>query len=225
MKALRIVCLFPFIYLLASCASTPVVEGESELQKLQAQEFMMSTGDIVRFKDSSLEFLKIVNDSRCPKGAQCVTDGSATLSFMYLTPNSAESFSLDTAENSVHAFENIQIGLMSFDPLPSEGSILSPEEFTARVIVAEEGALDDVTIIDVRTEGEYNNSHYSGAVNIPVDEIADRISELNLDKDEIFIVYCRSGNRAGKAKEELEAMGYTNVINGVSEDSLNNLMD
>lgn len=225
MRAFKTIFLLFFSYLLASCASTPSAEGESESQELRAQEFMMSTGDIVRFKDSSLEFLEIVNDSRCPKGVQCVTEGMATLSFIYLTPKSAESFTLDTAQSSVHTFENTQIGLMSFDPLPSEGSILSPEEFTARVIVAEEGALDDVTIIDVRTEGEYNHSHYSGAVNLPVDEIADRISELNLAKDETFIVYCRTGNRAGKAKAALEELGYTNVLNGVKEDSLEQLLD
>ena len=226
MKSLNFILLLSIPYLLVSCASVPGVEGESEVaQKPHANEYLMSTGDIVRFKDSSIEFLKIVNDSRCPKGVQCVTEGAATLSFIYLTPSTAESFTLDTAENSVHSFENIKFGLMSFDPLPSEGNILSPDEFTARLVVAEEGSLEDITIIDVRTDGEYNNSHYSGAVHIPVDDISSRIGELNLAKDETFIVYCRSGNRAGKAKAELEAMGYTNVINGVNEDSLYKLMD
>ncbi len=225
MKSLKVICLLSAGYLLASCST---MFGEEEIDtspQLQANEFMMTTGDIVRFKNNSLEFLKIVNDSRCPKGMQCVSEGMATLSFIYLTPDSAESFTLDTADNAVHSFENIKFGLMSFEPLPSEGSILSPDEFTARVVVAEEGSLEDVTIIDVRTDGEYNNSHYSGAVHIPVDDISDRIGELNLAKDEIFIVYCRSGNRAGKAKEELEAMGYTNVINGVSEESLDKFLD
>ncbi|WP_018625064.1 rhodanese-like domain-containing protein [Kangiella aquimarina] len=226
MKFLKTFTLVSIAYLLASCASMSGGDEEIEsTQRLEAKEFMMSTGDIVRFKNNSLEFLKIVNDSRCPKGVQCVSEGSAILSFIYLTPNSAESFTLDTSDNSVHSFENIRFGLMSFEPLPSEGTILSPDEFTARLVVAEEGSLEDVTIIDVRTDGEYNNSHYSGAVHIPVDEIGKRIGELNLAKDETFIVYCRSGNRAGKAKEELEAMGYTNVINGVNEDSLYKLMD
>lgn len=226
MKSLKYIFLLSIPYLLFSCASAPSIEGESDVaQKPQANEYVMSTGDIVRFKDSSLEFLKVVNDSRCPKGVQCVSEGLATLSFIYLTPNTAESFTLDTAENSVYSFENIKFGLMSFDPLPSEGNILSPDEFTARLVVAEEGSLEDVTIIDVRTDGEYNNSHYSGAVHIPVDDISNRIGELNLAKDETFIVYCRSGNRAGKAKAELESMGYTNVINGVNEDSLYKLLD
>lgn len=226
MKAFRIVCLLSFTYLLASCASTPTVDSEvATTEKLLAKEYIVSVGDKVSFKDSSIEFLDIVNDSRCPKGVQCVTEGFATLSFIYSTPTSAETFNLNTSDSSVAEFNDIKIGLMSFEPLPSEGNILSPEEFTARLVVAQEGALEDVTIIDVRTDGEYNNSHYSGAVNIPVDEIGNRISELNLTKDETFVVYCRSGNRAGKAKEELEAMGYTNVINGVSKGSLNKLLD
>ncbi|MCW9029708.1 MAG: rhodanese-like domain-containing protein [Kangiella sp.] len=226
MKALRIVCLLSFTYFIASCASTPTVESEaSTTDKLLAKEYLVSVGDKVSFKDSIIEFVDIVNDSRCPKSVQCVSEGAATLRFIYSTSSSAESFNLNTSDSSIVDFDGIKIGLMSFDPLPSEGNILSPKEFTARLVVAEEDALDDVTIIDVRTDGEFNNSHYSGAVNIPVDEIGNRIGQLNLAKDETFIVYCRSGNRAGKAKDVLEEMGYSNVLNGVSEDSLDKLLD
>ncbi|ACV26543.1 rhodanese-like domain-containing protein [Kangiella koreensis] len=226
MKAFRLVCLLSITYFIASCASTPTVEsGDSTTDKLLAKEYLVSVGDKVSFKDSTIEFLDIVNDSRCPKGVQCVAEGDATLSFIYSTPSSAESFNLNTSDSSIGDFNGMKIGLMSFDPLPSEGNILSPKEFKARLVVTEEGALDDVTIIDVRTDGEYNNSHYSGAVNIPVDEIGSRISQLNLANEQTFVVYCRSGNRAAKAKDELEAMGYTSVINGVNEDSLDKLLD
>lgn len=223
MRVLKIACLLSFSYFLASCASVPA--GDAEQTKLEAEEFIVSVGEKVTFDSTSIEFLEIANDSRCPKGNQCVTEGQATLSFIFSTPTSAESFALNTADDSVRQFGDVVIGLVSFDPQPSDDAKLDPQDFDARLIVYEEGALDDVTIIDVRTEGEYDNSHYSGAVNLPVDEIADRIGELGLDKDQTVIVYCRSGNRAGKAKEELEAMGYTNVINGVSEDSLDKLLD
>lgn len=226
MRAFKLVCLLFFPYLLVSCASMPGDDSEAvEKSELKASEFILSEGERVSFKDTTLEFLDIANDSRCPKGAQCVAEGDATLSFIYSTPTSAESFSLSTSANSVRQFGDITIGLMSFDPLPTEDAKLDPQDFDARVIIYEAGALNGVAIIDVRTEGEYDNSHYSGAVNLPVDVVAERIGELDLAKSETFIVYCRTGNRAGKAKEALEGLGYTNVLNAVEEDSLEKLLD
>lgn len=222
----RLSGLFLIMLLIVSCASTPGEEfTASNIQEAEAKEILLSVGEKASFKNSSIEFLDIVNDSRCPKGVKCVTEGAATLSYIYSTPTSAESFELNTSDASVQQFDDVKVTLVSFAPLPSEGSILSPEEFTARIIVTEAEVLEDVVIIDVRTEEEYNNSHYSGAINIPVDDISDRISELSLAKDDTFIVYCRSGNRAGKAKTALEELGYINVLNGVNEDSLSKLLD
>lgn len=223
MQNFKLALLLSITYFLASCASGPT-EGAAQT-KLQAEEFIVSVGEKVTFDNTSIEFLEIANDSRCPKGNQCVTEGEATLSFIFSTPTSAESFTVNTSDDSVRQFGDVVIGLVSFDPQPSDDAKLDPQDFDARLIVYEEGALDDVTIIDVRTEGEYSNGHYSGAVNLPVDTVAERISELDLEKDQVIIVYCRSGNRAGKAKDALEALGYTNVLNGVKEDSLDKLLD
>ena len=62
-------------------------------------------------------------------------------------------------------------------------------------------------ILDVRTEGEYNEEHIEGAINIPLDELQQRLSEIN-PNDQI-LVYCRTGNRSTQAAEIL-------VENGVS---------
>lgn len=67
--------------------------------------------------------------------------------------------------------------------------------------------------IDVRTADEYNNGHVSEAVNIPYTEITGGISALGEDKDASIYVYCRSGRRSGIAKEILEGLGYTQVVN------------
>jgi phage shock protein E len=66
--------------------------------------------------------------------------------------------------------------------------------------------------IDVRTAGEYEAAHVPQAVNIPYEEISDRISEVSDNRDALIYVYCRSGRRSGIAKEALEALGYTRVI-------------
>lgn len=67
--------------------------------------------------------------------------------------------------------------------------------------------------IDVRTAEEYDSGHVAVAVNIPYTEIADGISALTEDKDALIYVYCRSGHRAGIAKETLDGLGYSQVIN------------
>lgn len=64
---------------------------------------------------------------------------------------------------------------------------------------------NDYIIIDVRTEEEYVESHIVGSINIPYDEIDQNI---NLDKDKLIFVYCKSGNRSGIAFNNLTSLGY-----------------
>ena len=66
-------------------------------------------------------------------------------------------------------------------------------------------------IIDARTQSEYDEGHIPGAVLIPEYEIADRAEKELLDKDQLILVYCRSGRRSKIAAEELVKLGYTNV--------------
>ena len=67
--------------------------------------------------------------------------------------------------------------------------------------------------IDVRTPEEYQEGHLADAVNIPHDQIANKISATAADKNAPIHLYCKSGRRAGLAKKQLEKMGYTNVSN------------
>ena len=66
-------------------------------------------------------------------------------------------------------------------------------------------------IIDARTQEEYDQGHIPGAVLIPYGEIADRAEKELPDKDQLILVYCRSGRRSKIAAEELVKLGYTNV--------------
>lgn len=68
-------------------------------------------------------------------------------------------------------------------------------------------------IVDVRTPAEFENAHFPGAINIPLQDIEKRINEFG-PRDGRIIVYCRTGNRSGKAKTFLESRGYKNVLNG-----------
>ena len=70
----------------------------------------------------------------------------------------------------------------------------------------------DYIVLDVRTPKEYAQSHIPNAINIPNEVIGtDEISELP-DKDQLIMVYCRSGNRSKQASEKLVALGYTNIV-------------
>jgi len=64
-----------------------------------------------------------------------------------------------------------------------------------------------LVILDVRTAAEYNDEHIEGAINIPLDELQQRLAELN--HTDTILVYCRTGNRSTHAANLL-------VENGVS---------
>ena len=66
-------------------------------------------------------------------------------------------------------------------------------------------------IIDARTQEEYAKGHIPEAILIPEYEIADRAEKELPDKDQLILVYCRSGRRSKIAAEELVKLGYTNV--------------
>ena len=67
-------------------------------------------------------------------------------------------------------------------------------------------------ILDVRTPEEFAEKHIPGAVNIPNEFIGtEEIPELP-QKDQLILVYCRSGNRSKQASEKLAALGYTNIV-------------
>ena len=84
---------------------------------------------------------------------------------------------------------------------------VSPEE--AAAMMEEE---TDYIILDVRTQEEYEAAHIPGAICIPNETIGtEDIPELP-GKDQLILVYCRSGNRSKQASEKLAKQGYTNIV-------------
>lgn len=72
---------------------------------------------------------------------------------------------------------------------------------------------ENLVIIDVRTQGEFNAGHIDGAKLIPFDIIENKIEEQVSDKSTPIALYCRSGRRSGIALSKLKKLGYTNAIN------------
>jgi len=67
-------------------------------------------------------------------------------------------------------------------------------------------------ILDVRTQEEYDTGHIPGAVLLPHDTVSKHAESMLPDKDQLILVYCRSGNRSKQASEALVQLGYTNVV-------------
>jgi rhodanese-related sulfurtransferase len=70
---------------------------------------------------------------------------------------------------------------------------------------------DDVFILDVREDYEYNDGHIPGATLVPLGQIPSRLEEVPRDKTVIAV--CRSGNRSGQATNFLRQQGFENVHN------------
>lgn len=73
--------------------------------------------------------------------------------------------------------------------------------------------------IDVRDPSEFAQGHVDGALNIPVGSI-NTSTQLGLPKTAKIVTYCNSGNRSGVVKTQLQALGYTNVENGINQQTI-----
>ena len=80
-------------------------------------------------------------------------------------------------------------------------------EEAKQIMDSEEGYI----ILVVRTQEEYDEGHIPGAIVISHEEIAEKAEEVLTDKDQLILVYCRSGRRSKIAAEALVELGYTNI--------------
>ncbi|PRQ12068.1 rhodanese-like domain-containing protein [Corynebacterium sp. 13CS0277] len=71
----------------------------------------------------------------------------------------------------------------------------------------------DAVVLDVRTPEEFATGHLSGAENISFNspEFLSRVDSL--DRDATYVIYCRSGNRAGQAVKKMQTLGFERVYN------------
>ena len=83
---------------------------------------------------------------------------------------------------------------------------ITAEEAKA-IMDSEEGYV----ILDVRTQEEYDQGHIPGAIVISHEEIAEKAEDVLTDKEQLILVYCRSGRRSKLAAEALVELGYTNI--------------
>ncbi|MCR1950126.1 rhodanese-like domain-containing protein [Clostridium sp. DSM 100503] len=97
----------------------------------------------------------------------------------------------------------------------NEASESVTEDIKVTKIDAEEAknemGKNEVIILDVRSEEEYNTGHIENSILIPIDKLEEEAENILNDKSKKILVYCRSGNRSKKASNILLEKGYTNV--------------
>ena len=79
----------------------------------------------------------------------------------------------------------------------------------AIAMMAEE---NDYIILDVRTPEEFAEKHIPDSINIPNETIGTEETPELPDKEQLILVYCRSGNRSKQASDKLANLGYTNIV-------------
>ena len=80
-------------------------------------------------------------------------------------------------------------------------------EEAKQIMDSEEGSI----ILDVREQDEYDAGHIPGAILIPYTQIEEKANEMLPDKEQLLLIYCRSGRRSKIAAEALVKLGYTNI--------------
>ena len=75
------------------------------------------------------------------------------------------------------------------------------------------------TVVDVRSPQEFAGEHFPGAINIPLDQVPQKVNDFK-EMPKPIIAYCRSGNRSGMAVSMLKQAGITDAVNGGGLDDL-----
>lgn len=106
----------------------------------------------------------------------------------------------------------ILISILILSGCSKEVSELNYKQISTEAAITMMTEETNYIILDVRTAEEYAAGHIKDAINIPNETIGDEeISELP-DKNQLIMVYCRSGNRSKQASQKLTNLGYTNIV-------------
>ena len=104
-----------------------------------------------------------------------------------------------TQKTNTEQTEATQVNIGTYYQIPQD---------EAKRIMDEES---DYIIVDAREQSEYDEGHIKGAIVSPYTEIEQKAEEMLPDKEQLILVYCRSGRRSKIAAQSLANMGYTNV--------------
>ena len=105
----------------------------------------------------------------------------------------------------------IILGLVAVFTVAACNDEASPEPIQTVSAADAVKMIDERVVIDVRTPAEYAQGHVAGAVNIDVEDASFGALIEELDKDDAYLVYCRSGRRSAIAAEQMAQAGFTDI--------------
>ena len=133
---------FSFLLLLTNCPGDDSKTGK-RVRARQAplnQEFTMKVGEDVVFKGEDLEirFLSVVEDSRCPKGEQCITEGKAKIELqLKRSQKQPVTMELNTSSGTQKAnYDGYEVKIIGLEPYPKMGGSIKPADYVLTVLVS-----------------------------------------------------------------------------------------
>ena len=134
-----------------------------------------------------------------PSEAQLCTDLPAGFQLLYGEDYANESNKWSACSLGFHPDRETPGYRVSMHPyLSRKNSAMYPDSF-------------ECIVVDTRTQEEYDQSHIPGAILIPYDEVLEKAEGVLTDKNQLILVYCRSGRRSKLAAADLQKLGYTNI--------------
>jgi phage shock protein E len=110
----------------------------------------------------------------------------------------------------MNRFLALAAGLFAFASLAiadTQPAMIAPDQLVQRM----EKKDKDLVLLDVRTPDEFAAGHIPGAINIPHDQLPNRLAEIAGAKNKDVVVYCRTGRRSAIAQETLTTQGFKSV--------------
>lgn len=156
---------------------------------INGDNFTVTTTDKVGFKEANVALSDDVVLDFTPQAGQTVN--------LTILPQIAETYPVQVTA--------VKIQLKEVDTMNATYTKITPKE--AKEIMENE----DVIILDVRAQNEFDSERIDGAILIPDNEIEDDADEKLTDKSAKILVYCRSGRRSEAASKLLVELGYENV--------------
>ena len=179
--------LFATLFLLVGCGQkNDNIVFTAVIEIIQDNSIMVTTFDDVCFDKASVGFVEALD--------------------LQFTPVSGQTVEIEALPEIRESYP-VQITAVKITLLESEKAQykkINPSE-------AAEIMVNDVVILDVRTQAEFDEGHIPNAILLPDSEISQKAEDVLPDKDKTILVYCRSGRRSALASEALIEMGYTKV--------------
>lgn len=179
-----ILMLVILLFVLTGCTKEKNVTFEAQIESVSDQSMMVTTSGDIGFDKASvgLSTAKIKGD--------LVVGGNVTVT---IHPEIRETYP-------------VQVTAIEVEVMDAAYEKISAQQAKEMIDKGEYGV-----ILDVRTLEEYNEGHIEGATLLPDNEIRNKAEITLYNKEEVILVYCRSGRRSEAAAKVLVEMGYTKV--------------